>query len=68
MCESWQKTWLGRWILWTGHPVDEDSLDNSYYGQEIWWDDRQQERDEELEIDGEDDVDLPLIEKVVNNY
>ena len=55
-------------FFWTGHPVDEDSLDNSYYGQEIWWDDRQHERDAELEIDGGDNVDLPLIDKVVNNY
>ena len=54
-------------FFWTGHPIDEDSLDNSYYGQEIWWDDRQHERDAELEIDGGDNVDLPLIDKVVNN-
>ena len=40
----------------------------SYYGKEIRWDFRQQKRDEELEIDGESDVDLPLIDKVVNNH
>jgi len=56
-------------FFWTGHPVDEEvSLDNSYYGNEIWWDFRQQERDEELELGGEDDADLPLIDEVVNNY
>ncbi|KIM38474.1 hypothetical protein M413DRAFT_242165 [Hebeloma cylindrosporum] len=56
-------------FFWTGHPVEERTtprLDDSYYGDDATsWDFRQQERDEELEIDGEDDVDLPVIEQVV---
>jgi hypothetical protein len=57
-------------FFWTGHPVHEEvSLDCSYYGYDIdAWDFRQQERDEELEIDGEDVIDLPLINEVVTNY
>jgi len=55
-------------FFWTGHPVEETislRLDDSYYGNNASsWDFRQQERDEELQIDGEG-VDLPLIEEVV---
>ena len=56
-------------FFWTGHPVEKGKtprLDDSYYGDDATsWDFRQQERDEELQIDGEDDVDLPLIEEVL---
>jgi len=53
--------------FWTGHPVNEEvSLDDSYYGGEIWWDWRQQERNKELEIDGLDDIDLPFIDEVID--
>ena len=54
--------------FWTGHPGDpakEDSLDDSYCGGGVWWDWIQQERNEELDIDG-GDVDLPLIDEVIN--
>jgi len=56
-------------FFWTGHPVEETKslrLDDSYYGNDASsWDFRQQERDEELQIDREEDIDLPLIEEVV---
>jgi casein kinase I family protein HRR25 len=56
-------------FFWTGHAVEErrsPRLNDSYYGNDATsWDFRQQERDEELQIDDEDDVELPLIEKVV---
>ena len=59
-------------LFWTDHPIQEEEeevlLDDSYYGYDITaWDFRQQERDEELEIDGEGDVDLPIIDEVVAN-
>jgi len=56
-------------FFWTGHPVEEGKspqLNDSYYGDDATsWDFRQQERDEALQIDGKDDVELPLIEVVV---
>lgn len=56
-------------FFWTGHPAHEVSLDCSYYGHDIdAWDFIQKERDEELEIDGKDVIDLPLINEVVTNY
>jgi hypothetical protein len=56
---------LGKIFFWTGHPVHERVfLDDSYYENELYWDSIQQERDGELEIDGDDN--LPLIDKVVD--
>ena len=57
-------------FFWTGHPIQDEEvfLDDSYYGYDVAaWDFRQQERDEELEIEGGDDVDLPIIDDVVAN-
>lgn len=58
-------------FFWTGHPIEESGsprLDDSYYGDyATLWDLRQQERNAELDIDGED-VDLPLIKGVVQGH
>lgn len=55
-------------FFWMGHPLEgsiSPRLDDSYYGDGTTsWDFGQHERDEALQI-GEDDVELPLVEEVV---
>jgi hypothetical protein len=62
-------------FFWTGHGEKyRDEIErrrneplDSYYGHDCTsWEFIQQERDEELRIDGEEDVELPLIDGVIH--